>query len=104
MTTVPAPVPPSSGPAGAPSPSATTAPALVHPIVPVTEEPAPDLTTYAGTTVDASFEFDHPSAWTVTDTSASNGIFDVKRADGEPIATLQLLIAWGAVCDASTIR
>ncbi|MBG6182590.1 hypothetical protein IWX65_000523 [Arthrobacter sp. CAN_A214] len=55
-----APVPTSSGPVGVPSPPATT-PALVPPIVPVTEEPAPDLTTYAGTAVDASFEFDHPS-------------------------------------------
>ncbi|WP_216698721.1 hypothetical protein [Arthrobacter sp. H41] len=87
-TTVPAPVPP-------------VVPAPVPPVVPATEEPVPSLTTYAGTAVDASFEFDHPSAWTVADVSTRPiGFFEVKGADGEPIATLQMLVAWGAVCDA----
>ena len=99
----PTPVPP-TGPSGSaeptatPSASATAAPSTTPTAAPTTAPPA-DLVTYTGRAADAEFSFQLPSTWSVSDTSNDViGSVVVHGPDGEPIGTLTVLTAWGAVC------
>jgi hypothetical protein len=63
---------------------------------------APALTTFSGSWEDVEFSFDHPSNWTVEDTTPDSpqgsGSVWVRGPDGAPRASLTILIAWGAEC------
>lgn len=63
---------------------------------------APALATFSGTWEDVQYSFDHPSDWTVEDTTPDSpqgsGSVWVRGPDGAPRASLTILIAWGAEC------
>ncbi len=90
--------PESAEPSPPPSSSASESP---------TETPAqgsssPALSTFSGTWEDVRYSFDHPSDWTVQDSTPESpegsGTVSVTGADGTLKASLTILIAWGAEC------
>ncbi len=98
-----------SAPAGrntAPSAShpATASPPVQHPSSPTPDggSTAVALSTFSGTWEDVRYSFDHPSDWTVQDTtvggSPGSGVVTVMGPDGRELASLTILIAWGAEC------
>ena len=95
---------PTTGPSGSaeptatPTTSATATPSTAPTAGPTTAPPA-DLVTYTGHAADAEFSFQLPATWSVSDTSNDViGSVVVHGPDGEPIGTLTVLMAWGAVC------
>lgn len=96
------------------APSASTAPASTAPASPSgsasaspTETPdggstAVALSTFSGTWEDVEYSFDHPSDWTVRDTTKDDppqsGAVTVLGPDGRELAHLTILLAWGAEC------
>lgn len=59
------------------------------------------LSTFSGSWEDVQYSFDHPSNWTVEDTTAEGqgaGTVSVLGPDGTQLASLGVLIAWGAEC------
>ena len=84
-------------PTSEPSVSATPTAA---PTPPPTGSPAPvGLVTYSGTAADAAFAFEMPATWSVQgEFSDVGGTVTVVAEDGEPVAHLSVLIAWGAEC------
>lgn len=95
---------PTTGPSGSaeptatPSTSATATPSTAPTAGPTTAPPA-DLVTYTGRGAGAAFSFQLPETWTVSDTSNDVvGSVVVHGPDGEPVGTLTILTAWGAVC------
>ncbi|MDR6413330.1 hypothetical protein [Pseudarthrobacter sulfonivorans] len=113
-TGLPAPAPTETGTrdaSQASTPPASTAPVSPAPSIPVSESPvpAPDggstavaLSTFSGTWEDVRYSFDHPSDWTVQDTtvggSPGSGVVTVMGPDGRELASLTILVAWGAEC------
>lgn len=108
----PAPVPTETGTQDTSQPS-TPAPSTASPPVssptPESPTPTPDvgspasaLSTFSGTWEDVQYSFDHPSDWTVRDTTLEgapgSGVVTVLGADGQDLASLTILVAWGAEC------
>lgn len=106
-TTAPLPTAPLSA---SPSPSASaspTAPGSPSAAPSPTEtpdggSPAVALSTFSGTWEDVEYSFDHPSDWTVRDTTRESapgsGVVTVLAPDGRNLASLTILVAWGAEC------
>jgi hypothetical protein len=103
----PSPSVPPSGSASAPTSGTTSAPA------PSTTSPAagstPDggstavaLSRFSGTAEDVKYTFDHPTDWTVQDAGTGgppgSGAVSVLAPDGTVLASLTILVAWGAEC------
>ena len=63
---------------------------------------SPALSTFSGTWEDVRYSFDHPSDWTVQDSTPDSpegsGTVWVTGLDGTLKASLTILIAWGAEC------
>lgn len=91
---------PTTGPSGTAEPTATPSPsATATPGTTPTTAPPADLVTYSGRGAGAAFSFQLPATWTVSDTSNDVvGSVVVHGPDGEPVGTLTILMAWGAVC------
>lgn len=103
--------PSNTGPPGTVSPS-TTSPSTAAPSTTEPSTTAPStppvsgdsaspaaLTTFSGSWEDVQFSFDHPSDWSVEDTTAeAAGMVSVLGPDGAQKASLAILIAWGAEC------
>lgn len=87
---------PSSAPPSTPAP-ATTEPSSAPP----SGASSAALSTFSGSWEDVQYSFDHPSNWTVEDTTAEGqgaGTVSVLGPDGTQLASLGVLIAWGAEC------
>jgi hypothetical protein len=100
------PTPSPAGPTSAPDPTAVPAP---DPTSGPTSGSTPDggstavaLSTFSGTSQDVKYTFDHPSDWTVQDSAtggpAGSGAVSVLGPDGTVLASLTILVAWGAEC------
>jgi hypothetical protein len=100
QSTAPASLPPASTSPVPATPSSDASPSTT----PTTDggSAASGLATFSGTREDVQFSFDHPSGWTVQDTTAGSapdaGVVEVLGPDGTSLASLTVLIAWGAEC------
>ncbi|MEO8282384.1 MAG: hypothetical protein ABI568_03105 [Pseudarthrobacter sp.] len=60
------------------------------------------LSSFSGTSEDAKYTFDHPADWTVQDAATGGppgpGAVSVLDPDGTVLASLTILVAWGAEC------
>jgi hypothetical protein len=60
------------------------------------------LSRFSGTSEDVKYTFDHPSGWTVQDAATGgppgSGAVSVLAPDGTVMASLTILVAWGAEC------
>jgi len=74
-----------------------------------TQSPTPDggstavaLSTFSGTWENVEYSFDYPSDWRVRDTTIDgppgSGVVTVLGPDGRGLASLTILVAWGAEC------
>jgi hypothetical protein len=96
---------------GIPAPPETMAPLSPSPSGTVSASPTPTpdggstaaaLSTFSGTSEDVKYTFDHPSDWTVQDSglegTPGSGAVSVLGPDGTVLASLSILVAWGAEC------
>jgi hypothetical protein len=94
-TAVPAPDP-TSGPTSGPTPGSTSG------STPDGGSTAVALSSFSGTSEDVKYTFDHPSDWTVQDSATGgapgSGAVSVLGPDGTVLASLTILVAWGAEC------
>ena len=60
------------------------------------------LSTFSGTWEDVQYSFDYPSDWRVRDStvagSPGSGVVTVLGPDGQELASLSILLAWGSEC------
>ncbi|MGO4186313.1 hypothetical protein [Pseudarthrobacter sp. TAF60_1] len=91
---------PTSGPTSGSTPGPT--PGATPGATPDGGSTAVALSSFSGTSEDAKYTFDHPPDWTVQDSATGgppgSGPVSVLAPDGTVLASLTILVAWGAEC------
>lgn len=94
--------PPASTGSARPSPSPSSSASESPTETPGQGSSSPATSTFSGTWEDVRYSFDHPSEWTVQDSTPESpegsGAVRVTGSDGTLKASLTILIAWGAEC------
>lgn len=98
-----------TGPGDDPAPETSTSTSPTPSTTSSSAGPTPDddvasaeLTTFYGSWQDVQYAFDHPADWTVGETfggtEPGRGTVVVKDPEGNRMASLDIVVAWGASC------